>query len=99
MRESFFQFEGSLNFRFTTLDVVATIAYDLDGYLDIREMFVKSDRRNCLVPASPRLMLAFQEANWNYLQLEAYRHSRDTAEYCADLRAHEQIERRREMAA
>lgn len=105
-KESTFEFSGSMNFRFTTLDVVCVIAYDHSGYLDIREMFVASNRRGQMVPASERLMFEFQNANWDFLfdqamddaraRAESYR---DDIEYIGDMKCHERMDREAERSA
>lgn len=78
---------GAYNFRFATLDIVATIEFLPDGeYMDIVEMNVFSTRRNDMVPASDRLMTKFQEANWDYLEGKCSDYLAGYAEYMRDVR-------------
>ena len=65
--------DGAMNFKGCTLDVLATVEFNLDGLLDIQEMWVRSDRRGYLVPASPRLVKKFQEEKWQWLYSECIR--------------------------
>lgn len=103
--KSTFEIHGLYGFRHVDLDVVATIQHSED-YLDVTELFVFSSRKNCMVKASPRLTLAFQEKNWERLEEACQDHMRDQAEIYREIladvgcmKATERMEREAERRA
>ncbi len=82
-----YEYEGKLNFRFSTLHVIASMKYNRDGYLDLDRLYVWSDRRKDMVPASYRLTLRFQEVHWLYFLGQCIDHDNAMAEYYRDQRA------------
>lgn len=85
MRLATYEIHGFYPFRHVDLDVIAFVRYGED-YLDVTELYAFSSRRGCMVKASPRLALKFQEANWVRLEQACEDHIRAQAEICRELR-------------
>lgn len=73
--------EGDLCFKNSVLSVAVVMDYDHDGYLDVKELYVTSTRRNDVIKASQRLTLKFQEKHWSFLYDSCLQRSRDMQEY------------------
>lgn len=74
-RYSKLEIEGAFNVKFTTLELVIRMEYDLTGYLDIVKMWAQSDRRGEMVEVSKRFARKFQEWEWYYLYSECIKES------------------------
>ena len=81
-----YTFEGKLNFRFTTLDVLCTLDYSADGTFDIVEMSAWSDRRNKMVEVSDKLAEKFGIENTDFLSRECLLDYHERAEYYREQR-------------
>ncbi len=96
--------EGCFTQKHVDIEVYAEIVYE-DNYLDIETLNVWSERRKAMIPASDRLLLAFQEAHWSFLaeKCEDYyrgmwESKRDELDYIGDIKCHERMEREMDAA-
>ena len=96
--------EGEFNQRNSVIDVYAEITFAED-YLDIVKLNVWSERRKAMIPASDRLLQAFQNSHWDFLaeKCEDYYRGmweakRDELDYIGDMKCHERREREMEAA-
>ncbi len=96
--------EGAFSFRFVDIEVYAEIVYE-DNYLDIETLNVWSERRKAMIPASDRLLLAFQNSHWSFLaeKCEDYYRGmweakRDERDYIGDMKYQERKERAMDAA-
>jgi len=84
-RPAQYDFDGCLTFKGHDFDLVARCEYDYDGYLDIAELHVVSDRRG-LVAVSDRFVRKFQEQHWEYLFSQCIEQDSNRREYYRDCR-------------